>query len=71
MHRCGVASSVRRPLAKGEYEPVMEAYWRVDNRELGICGAALTPIQLSTIGRLDDCSKFRLPELLSYAAYPD
>ncbi len=49
----------------------MEAYWRADNRELGLCGAALTSFQLSMIGRLDDCSKFRLPELLSYAAYPD
>jgi hypothetical protein len=69
--RRGVASSVRRPLTTGEYEQVMEAYWRADNRELGLCGAALTSFQLSVIGRLDDCSKFRLPELLSYAAYPD
>ena len=69
--RHGVASSVRRPLTTGEYEQVMEAYWRAGNRELGLCGAALTSFQLSMIGRLDDCSKFRLPELLSYAAYPD
>ena len=61
--RRGVESSVRRPLTTSEFEQVMEAYWRADNKELGLCGAALTSFQLSMIGRLDDCSKFRLPEL--------
>ena len=69
--RRGVESSVRQPVTTSEFEQVMEAYWRADNKELGLCGAALTSFQLSMIGRLDDCSKFRLPELLSYSSYPD
>jgi hypothetical protein len=66
MQCSGVVSSVRRRLTTGEHEQVMESYWGVDNRELA-------PHLLSTLHdwRLDDCSKFRLPELLSYAVYPD
>lgn len=66
----GVASSVRRPLTTGKFEQVIEVYWWAEYKELGLCGAALTSLQLSMIRRLDDCSKFRLLELLAYTAYP-
>ena len=65
----GVTSSVRRPLTTGEYEQVMEAYWRAENRELGLCGAALTSFQLSMIGCQDDISKWRLPDLQPYKPF--
>jgi hypothetical protein len=62
---------VRHPLTINEFEQVMETYCWAENKELGLCGAALTSFQLSMIGRLDDCTKFRLPELLWYPSYPD
>ncbi len=69
-HR-GVASQARRPLTNAEYERVMETYWRIPNRELGLVGAAASTFQLSMIGRQDDIAKFREADLQPYSLYPN
>jgi hypothetical protein len=69
--RRGVSSQVRRPLTPQEYESIIKACWKVDNKELALCGAAFFSTQLSMIGRVDDTAKFREEDLQAYEPYPD
>ena len=55
--RCGVAPQARSHLTNSEFEHVLEAYWWIPNRELGLVGAAASTFQLAMIGRQDDISK--------------
>ena len=71
MQHRGVASQARRPLTNAEYEHVIETYWRIPNRELGLVGAAASAFQLSMIGRQDDIAKFREADLQPYLLYPN
>ena len=69
--RWGVSSQVRRPLTPQVYEAIIEACWKIDNKELDLCGAAFSSTQLSMIGRVDDMAKFREDDLKAYEPYPD
>jgi hypothetical protein len=62
---------VRRPLTPQEFERIQEAYWKIPNRELGLCGSALNSFQLHMVGRLDDSAKFREADLKAYTIYPE
>jgi hypothetical protein len=69
--RRGVASKVRRPLTPKEYESIIECLWKLENKELGLCGAAFFTFQFSMIGRVDDAAKFREADLKAYPPFPD
>jgi len=65
-----MSSQVHRPLTPQEYEAIFKA-WKLDNKELALCGAAFFSMQLSMIGRVDDTAKFREEDLQAYEPYPD
>jgi hypothetical protein len=67
--RRGVASQARRPMTPGEFERLMTSHWSHENKELGLCAAALHACQLSLIGRNDDICKFRVEDLKPYDAF--
>lgn len=69
--RRGREPQARRPLTPAEFERLIEVYWKLPNRELGLCAAASSTLQLAMIGRMDDTVKFREPDLRPYALYAD
>jgi len=62
---------VTRPLTVEEFEQMMEMISKLESKELALAAAAFSSLQLNMIGRLDDTSKFRLPELRQWAKYPN
>ena len=54
-----------------EFEQMMEMISKLESKELALAAAAFSSLQLNMIGRLDDTSKFRLPELRQWAKYPN
>ena len=69
--RRGREPQARRPLTPAEVERLIEVYWKLPNRELGLCAAASATFQMSMIGRMDDTVKFREPDLCPYPLYAD
>ena len=62
---------MRSPLTPQAFEHIQEAYWKIPNRELGLCGSALNPFKLHMVGRLDDSAKFREADLKAYTVYSE
>ena len=62
---------MRCPLTPQEFEHIQEAYWKIPNRELGLCGSALNSFQLHMVGRLDGSAKFREADLKAYTMFPE
>ncbi len=62
---------MRSPLTPQEFEHIQEAYWKIPNRELGLCGSALNSFQLHMVGRLDGSAKFREADLKAYIVYSE
>ena len=69
--RHGVSSQVHCPLTPQEYKAIIEACWKIDNKELALCGTAFFSMQLSILGRIDDTAKFREDDPKAYEPYPD
>ena len=69
--RRGREPQARRPLTHAEFERLIEVYWKLPNRELGLCAAASSTFQMSMIGRMDNTVKFREPDLHPYPLYAD
>lgn len=67
----GVASKIRRPLMHKEYKSIIESLWKLQNKELRLCGAAFFTFHFSMIGRVDDAAKFWEADLKAYPPFPD
>lgn len=69
--RKGRENCARRGLTDGEFRRLMESYWKLPNRELGLFASAHMSMQFQLIGRNDDICKLRLEELSAFPSYPD
>jgi hypothetical protein len=65
----GAASSVRRPFTPQEFKHMMELCSKLEQKELVLCCIAYFSFQLAMISRLDDATKFHLPDLKPYPKY--
>ncbi|KAL7525427.1 hypothetical protein ACHAXR_000999, partial [Thalassiosira sp. AJA248-18] len=69
--RRGKPSNARRALFSGEYEQIIEMCHSLDNKEVATWLAAFNATQYNLIGRVDDTSKLRAPDLQPFTQFPD
>ena len=68
--KMGKASQARRSCTQGEYERIIQAYWAMENKEAGLCAAAVTALQMAFIARNDDVCKFVEEDLKRAESFP-